>query len=157
MQWHPGQDGREEPRRVAAVGVHVQEVVVLVLDRVAHRVEDRRAQPELAGPVDHVHVLGSRPEVIRDVAIPYGRRAMVGAVMLGLGRALGETMAVVFIIGNATRLSPNLFAQGSTIASTAARFFADRPSRCRLARSFAVRRLPACLSNSGMTNRDRSS
>ena len=45
--------------------------------------------------------------------------------MLGLGRALGETMAVTFVIGNATRLSPNLFAQGSTIASTIANEFAE--------------------------------
>ncbi len=65
----------------------------------------------------------TRFEVIRDVAIPYGRRAMIGAVMLGLGRALGETMAVTFVIGNATRLSPNLFSQGATIASTIANEF----------------------------------
>jgi phosphate transport system permease protein len=65
----------------------------------------------------------TRFEVFRDVALPYGRRAMIGAVMLGLGRALGETMAVTFVIGNATRLSPNLFAQGATIASTIANEF----------------------------------
>ncbi len=65
----------------------------------------------------------TRFEVVRSVAVPYGRRAMIGAVMLGLGRALGETMAVTFVIGNATRLSPNIFAQGSTIASTIANEF----------------------------------
>ncbi len=65
----------------------------------------------------------TRFEVVRSVAVPYGRRAMIGAIMLGLGRALGETMAVTFVIGNATRLSPNLFAQGSTIASTIANEF----------------------------------
>jgi phosphate transport system permease protein len=73
-----------------------------------------------------VYGLGAtRYEVIRDVAVPYGRRAMIGAVMLGLGRALGETMAVTFVIGNATRLSPNLFAQGATIASTIANEFGE--------------------------------
>lgn len=73
---------------------------------------------------ESVYGLGAtRFEVIRHVAIPYGRRAMIGAVMLGLGRALGETMAVTFVIGNATRLSPNIFAQGSTIASTIANEF----------------------------------
>lgn len=66
---------------------------------------------------------GTRFEVVRDVAVPYGKRAMVGAVMLGLGRALGETMAVTFVIGNATRLSPNIFSQGATIASTIANEF----------------------------------
>ncbi|MCG2841036.1 phosphate ABC transporter permease subunit PstC [Sandaracinobacter sp. RS1-74] len=71
-----------------------------------------------------VYGLGAtRYEVIRDVAVPYGRRAMIGAVMLGLGRALGETMAVTFVIGNATRLSPNIFSQGATIASTIANEF----------------------------------
>ena len=75
---------------------------------------------------ESVYGLGAtRFEVIRHVAIPYGRRAMIGAVMLGLGRALGETMAVTFVIGNATRLSPNIFAQGSTIASTIANEFAE--------------------------------
>ena len=75
---------------------------------------------------ESVYGLGAtRFEVIRHVAIPYGRRAMIGAIMLGLGRALGETMAVTFVIGNATRLSPNLFAQGSTIASTIANEFSE--------------------------------
>jgi phosphate transport system permease protein len=75
---------------------------------------------------ESVYGLGAtRWEVVRHVAIPYGRRAMVGAVMLGLGRALGETMAVTFVIGNATRLSPSIFDQGSTIASTIASEFGE--------------------------------
>ena len=75
---------------------------------------------------ESVYGLGAtRFEVVRHVAVPYGRRAMIGAVMLGLGRALGETMAVTFVIGNATRLSPNLFAQGATIASTIANEFSE--------------------------------
>lgn len=64
-------------------------------------------------------------EVYKNVSIPYGRTAMVGAVMLGLGRALGETMAVTFVIGNATRLSASLFAPGATIASTIANEFPE--------------------------------
>jgi len=66
-------------------------------------------------------------EVYRNVSVPYGKSAMVGAVMLGLGRALGETMAVTFVIGNATRLSPSLFAPGATIASTIANEFPEAP------------------------------
>jgi phosphate transport system permease protein len=62
-------------------------------------------------------------EVFRHVSVPYGRRAMVGSVMLGLGRALGETMAVTFVIGNATRISASLFDPGATIASTIANQF----------------------------------
>lgn len=64
-------------------------------------------------------------EVYKNVSVPYGRTAMVGAIMLGLGRALGETMAVTFVIGNATRLSASLFAPGATIASTIANEFPE--------------------------------
>jgi phosphate transport system permease protein len=64
-------------------------------------------------------------EVFARVSVPYGRMAMVGAVMLGLGRALGETMAVTFVIGNANRISASLFAPGATIASTIANEFPE--------------------------------
>jgi len=66
-------------------------------------------------------------EVFRHVSVPYGRTALVGAIMLGLGRALGETMAVTFVIGNATRISASLFAPGATIASTIANEFPEAP------------------------------
>ena len=57
------------------------------------------------------------------VTLPYVRRSAIGAVMLGLGRALGETMAVTFIIGNSHNLPKSLFDAGSTIASTIANEF----------------------------------
>lgn len=66
-------------------------------------------------------------EVYKNVSVPYGKTAMVGAIMLGLGRALGETMAVTFVIGNATRMSASLFAPGATIASTIANEFPEAP------------------------------
>ncbi|HEY2658769.1 MAG TPA: phosphate ABC transporter permease subunit PstC [Caulobacteraceae bacterium] len=62
-------------------------------------------------------------EVIASITLPYVRRSAVGAVMLGLGRALGETMAVTFIIGNSHDLPKSLFDSGSTIASTIANEF----------------------------------
>jgi phosphate transport system permease protein len=62
-------------------------------------------------------------EVILKVSLPYIKRSAVGAVMLGLGRALGETMAVTFIIGNSHAFPKNLFDSGSTIASTIANEF----------------------------------
>jgi phosphate transport system permease protein len=62
-------------------------------------------------------------EVVMSVSLPYVRRSAVGAVMLGLGRALGETMAVTFIIGNSHNLPKSLFDSGSTIASTIANEF----------------------------------
>jgi phosphate transport system permease protein len=56
-------------------------------------------------------------EVVRHVLVPQTAVALVGAVMLGLGRALGETMAVTFVVGNANRLSASILDPGSTIAS----------------------------------------
>ena len=70
--------------------------------------------------------LGCTPlEVIRSVVIPYVSKGAVGVVMLGLGRALGETMAVTFIIGNAHGFPHSLFGSGSTIASTIANEFTE--------------------------------
>ena len=64
-------------------------------------------------------------EVTRKVTIPYGLVGIIGAVFLGLGRAMGETMAVTFVIGNAHRLSDSLFAPGNTIASALANEFSE--------------------------------
>ncbi|HLI64993.1 MAG TPA: phosphate ABC transporter permease subunit PstC [Caulobacteraceae bacterium] len=64
-------------------------------------------------------------EVVTKITLPYVRRSAVGAVMLGLGRALGETMAVTFIIGNSHNLPKSLFDSGSTIASTIANEFSE--------------------------------
>jgi phosphate transport system permease protein len=64
-------------------------------------------------------------EVVMKVTLPYVRRGAIGAVMLGLGRALGETMAVTFIIGNAHNFPKSLFDEGATIASTIANEFAE--------------------------------
>ncbi|HZY21028.1 MAG TPA: phosphate ABC transporter permease subunit PstC [Beijerinckiaceae bacterium] len=62
-------------------------------------------------------------EVVRYVLIPQAGVSIIGAVMLGLGRALGETMAVTFVVGNANRLSASIFEPGSTIASRIANEF----------------------------------
>jgi len=64
-------------------------------------------------------------EVMRYVVIPYTRVGVIGGVMLGLGRALGETMAVTFVIGNAHRVSSSLLAPGTTISATIANEFTE--------------------------------
>lgn len=64
-------------------------------------------------------------EVTKDVIIPYGIRGIIGATFLGLGRALGETMAVTFVIGNNHNISASLFAPANSIASTLANEFAE--------------------------------
>ncbi len=70
--------------------------------------------------------LGATPlEVLAKITIPYGSAGIIGAVLLGLGRALGETMAVTFVIGNAHRISLSLLAPGNSIASTLANEFAE--------------------------------
>lgn len=64
-------------------------------------------------------------EVVRQVVLPYTQKGVIGGVMLGLGRALGETMAVTFVIGNANRLPTSLFSPGTSIASTLANEFGE--------------------------------
>jgi len=64
-------------------------------------------------------------EVVRHVVLPYTRVGVIGGVMLGLGRALGETMAVTFVIGNAHRISVSLLAPGTTISATIANEFTE--------------------------------
>jgi phosphate transport system permease protein len=64
-------------------------------------------------------------EVIWNVVVPYSRVGIIGGTMLGLGRALGETMAVTFVIGNAHRISPSLLAPGTTISASIANEFTE--------------------------------
>ena len=64
-------------------------------------------------------------EVFRHVVLPYTRVGVIGGVMLGLGRALGETMAVTFVIGNAHRISGSILAPGTTISATIANEFTE--------------------------------
>jgi phosphate transport system permease protein len=75
---------------------------------------------------ESAYALGSTTwEVVWRVVLPYTKVGVVGGIMLGLGRALGETMAVTFVIGNAHKLSPSLLAAGSSIASTLANEFTE--------------------------------
>ena len=67
----------------------------------------------------------TRWETIRKAVLPYGRSGLVGAVLLGLGRAMGETMAVAMVIGNAYRITPSLFSTGTTVPSKIANEFGE--------------------------------
>jgi phosphate transport system permease protein len=64
-------------------------------------------------------------EVVRYIVLPYTQKGVIGGIMLGLGRALGETMAVTFVIGNSQRIRESLFAPGTSIASTLANEFGE--------------------------------
>jgi phosphate transport system permease protein len=83
---------------------------------------------ELVPPMlkESAYGLGSTTwEVVWNVVLPYTKVGVVGGIMLGLGRALGETMAVTFVIGNAHQLSASLFAPGNSIASALANEFTE--------------------------------
>jgi phosphate transport system permease protein len=67
----------------------------------------------------------TRWEVVRRVVVPYTRVGVIGGAMLGLGRALGETMAVTFVIGNAHNISASILAPGTTISATIANEFTE--------------------------------
>ena len=77
-------------------------------------------------------------EVVMKVTLPYVRRGAIGAIMLGLGRALGETMAVTFIIGNSHDFPKGVFDSGSTIASTIANEFNEATSPMHVASLIAL-------------------
>jgi phosphate transport system permease protein len=75
---------------------------------------------------ESAYALGSTTwEVAWDIVLPYTRSAVIGGVFLGLGRALGETMAVTFVIGNAYNISASLLDPGTSIASSIANEFAE--------------------------------
>ncbi len=67
----------------------------------------------------------TRWETARDIVLRYGIRGILGGVFIGLGRALGETMAVLFVIGNRMELPDSIFAGGTTISATLANNFAE--------------------------------
>lgn len=77
-------------------------------------------------------------EVVRNIVLPYTRIGVVGGIMLGLGRALGETMAVTFVIGNANRIVGSLFAPGTSIASTLANEFGEANPGLHVSSLFAL-------------------
>lgn len=77
-------------------------------------------------------------ETVWSVMLPYVRRGSIGVVMLGLGRALGETMAVTFVIGNAHGLPDTIFASGSTLASTIANEFTEATGEMHTAALIAL-------------------
>jgi phosphate transport system permease protein len=75
----------------------------------------------------------TRWEMVRTAVLPYGRSGIIGAIILGLGRALGETIAVAMVIGNRPEISASLFAPSATLASVIANEFAEATSSLYLA------------------------
>jgi phosphate transport system permease protein len=80
----------------------------------------------------------TRWEMIWDAVLPYARSGIIGGVILGLGRALGETMAVTMVIGNTHQISTSLFAPGYTMASLIANEFAEATNDLHVSALMAV-------------------
>ena len=80
----------------------------------------------------------TRWEMIRDAVLPYARSGIIGGIILGLGRALGETMAVTMLIGNRAEISASLFAPGYTMASLIANQFSEATNDLHLSALMAV-------------------
>jgi phosphate transport system permease protein len=95
---------------------------------------------EVPAPLKEAAVaLGStRWEVLTKVTLPYTRSAIIGAIFLGLGRALGETMAVTFVLGNAHDLSASLLMPSNSIAATIANEFTEADSELYRSSLFAL-------------------
>jgi phosphate transport system permease protein len=88
---------------------------------------------------ESAYALGSTTwEVVWQVVLPYTRSAVVGGIFLGLGRALGETMAVTFVLGNAHQLSRSLLMPGNSIAATIANEFTEADSDIYLSSLIAL-------------------
>ncbi|WP_291995380.1 phosphate ABC transporter permease subunit PstC [Candidatus Accumulibacter sp. ACC003] len=77
-------------------------------------------------------------EVVWNIVLPYTRVGVIGGIMLGLGRALGETMAVTFVIGNANRIATSLFSPGNSIASVLANEFGEADPGLHTSSLFAL-------------------
>ncbi|NTV93936.1 MAG: phosphate ABC transporter permease subunit PstC [Thiobacillus sp.] len=77
-------------------------------------------------------------EVVWNIVLPYTRVGVIGGIMLGLGRALGETMAVTFVIGNANRITGSLFSPGNSIASVLANEFGEADPGLHISSLFAL-------------------
>jgi phosphate transport system permease protein len=88
---------------------------------------------------ESAYALGSTTtEVVWDIVLPYTRSAVIGGIFLGLGRALGETMAVTFVLGNAHYLTASLLEPGNSIAATIANEFAEADSPMYLSALIAL-------------------
>ncbi len=88
---------------------------------------------------ESAYALGSTTtEVVWSIVLPYTRSAVIGGIFLGLGRALGETMAVTFVLGNAHRLTASLLEPGNSIAATIANEFSEADSQIYLSSLIAL-------------------
>ncbi|HEX4835912.1 MAG TPA: phosphate ABC transporter permease subunit PstC [bacterium] len=122
LGWFPLFSGPTYGIGLLAGGVILAIMVVPIISSVSREV--LKAVP--VSQREAMYALGAtRWEVIRRAVLPYGRTGIIGAIILGLGRALGETMAVTMVIGNRPQISPSLFQPAYTIAAALANEFTE--------------------------------
>lgn len=118
-----------------AAGIVVAIMILPIVTSISREI--LRSVPNLQR--EAAYALGAtRWEVLRIAVLSYARRGLFGAAILGLGRALGETMAVTMVIGNRPQISASLFAPGYTLASVVANEFAEATSDLYLSSLFEL-------------------
>jgi phosphate transport system permease protein len=122
LGWLPLFSGPRYGIGLLAAGIILAIMIIPIVSAVARDV--LRAVP--LEQREAMYALGAtRWEVISRAVLPYGRVGIIGGVILGLGRALGETMAVTMVIGNRAQISPSLFQPAYTIAAVLANEFTE--------------------------------
>jgi phosphate transport system permease protein len=110
---------------ILAAGIILAIMIIPIITSVSREI--LRSVPGLQR--EAAYALGAtRWEVTRIAVLSYAKKGLFGAVILGLGRALGETMAVTLVIGNIAQILPSLFKPGATLASTIANEFSEATS-----------------------------
>ena len=111
----------------------------LRVNELADQLRSKREECEEGLQREAAMALGATKwEMIADAVVPYARSGIVGGIILGLGRALGETMAVTMLIGNVHKISASLFAPGYTMASLIANEFAEATGDLHISALMAV-------------------
>ncbi len=125
LGWTPLFSGPAYGIGMLAAGIILAIMVIPIISSVARDVMHAVPQDQR----EAMYALGAtRWEMIRGAVLPYGRAGIIGAVILGLGRALGETMAVTMVIGNRPQIVASLFQPGYTIAAALANEFSEASS-----------------------------
>src|SRR5450432_2964480 len=118
-----------------AGGIIIAIMILPIITSVSREI--LRSVPDLQR--EAAYALGATKwEVTRVAVLSYAKRGLFGAIILGLGRAIGETMAVTMVIGNSSKISASLFAPGNTMASVLANQFAEASDDAFLSALFAV-------------------
>ena len=118
-----------------AAGIVIAIMILPIITSISREI--LRSVPNLQR--EAAYALGAtRWEVLKIAVLSYARRGLFGAAVLGLGRALGETMAVTMVIGNRPQISASLFAPGYTLASVIANEFTEATSDLYLSSLFEL-------------------